>query len=78
MWRMCKICQRDGVQRTTDGAVDLLPGVTDRTAFLKFTLAVSHAALGDAQRSLKHVDDLRRTDALRRARQGIAAIRSAQ
>src|SRR5580692_7740432 len=57
-----ELLQRDILERTADGGIDALPGSAHTALPLDPALAGGAGALRDRNRTLEHVEDLRRRD----------------
>ncbi len=60
--RAQKIGETDFVERAANRDIDALPGATDVTGVFEIAMAVAGAALGNRNRTLERIDDIRRTD----------------
>src|SRR5208337_66779 len=73
-----KLPQRHILERAPDGGVDALPCAAHTAQTLDAALTRSTAAFGDGDRAFEGVQNLRRGDELRIAREPIATLRTAR
>src|SRR5882757_2432803 len=69
-----ELVQREVFQRATNGRVDALPGAADPAQPFDAALTGRAAALGNGDGALKYIENLRRGDLCRTARQTVAAL----
>src|SRR5271156_151065 len=80
-WRSVEsgeVLQCDILEGAANAGVDALPGPADAALSLDAAVAGSARAFRDRDRALEYVEDLRRRDQLGRAREAIAALRTAR